>query len=323
VRLLAGLATGVLACAAMGDGPSPAVREKTLASYTPQHVIAVYRATVWHSICISGSSVEGATEEESAVFDAWRERFDPPREAMAAYLDDAMPDKSWTGVTGSNISTPASMAERSQRMLEGVAPVPDVHFLAAFDPRFDEDPLAEMTEGVTRTYTSDGSGASDGLRFEFEAPLSWLPGHVRGGGAVKRLVSEAGAGLASFTLTVVPLAQEDDRATADDLAGKALDETAHPDREKLTQNETSMLGVEAMSVSFADSSSSRYGQSRSIEKHYLCNLDGRAVKFEFSVADRARSVDALLSEEILRAEFDRLEPLFDEIVKRAKATPER
>ena len=52
-------------------------------------------------------------------------------------------------------------------------------------------------------------------------------------------------------------------------------------------------------------------------------LDGRAVKFEFSVADRARSEGDLLALDVLRTEFDRLEPLFDEIVRTASATPER
>ncbi len=322
MRPLAGIATSVFVCAAMGAGPSEAVREKTLANHTPEHVAAVCRTFERQRFDLVSLEHPGA--EVSALLAAWDERFSPALQAMDQYLTGAL--EGWASRSPLNQSLregdAESAIERAQRAVDGLGPSPAIHYAAAFDPRYD-DALAAMRSGVTRDHTTDGSGASDGLRLGVTAPLSWIPGHARGDGTVMRLVSEAGAGLASLTIKVVPLAQDEREPTPEQLSANVVENAAHPDRTGLGNEEFAFLGVRGSAVVFRDAGGGRYGATRSHEKHYQCVHEGRVIKFEFAVLDRARSADALLAADVIGTEFDRLEPLFDEMVSRASVAPER
>lgn len=311
----------LLLSAALAAGPSEAVRERVMSNHTPEHVASVWRVWQWHSMVAlerddAGDDTPDIERDGGAVRAEWEVRFRPALDAMEAYLHDAMPDERWSAFAGSHLSTPEQNIAASRRMLDGVGPSPGVHYVAAFDPRYDADPFAEMNDVVTRVHTTDGSGGSDGLLFRIEAPLSWIRGHVRGGGVAKRLVSEAGAGLASLTVKVVPLEGDEEAPGLDELVTQASDDPVR-------SSETMLLGQPAMAVVHREETSGRRGASRAVVKRFVCVLERRVVKFDFSVADRARSADDLLPLSELEAEFERLEPLFDEIVRRASATPER
>jgi len=326
VNALIGMIAAAVVCAAGAEGPSPAVRKKVLANHDPQHVVAVWRKANEHAestgpMCWSDL---GPTEGEDVCAE-WHKRFGPSLEAMHQYLSESLSEQRWA-----QRSRPPSdgidleeRAQRARRMLDGVAPVPDVHYLAAFDPRYDDDPLAEMEQGVTRAFPRDGSGAADGLSFVVTAPLSWLPGHARGDGTIMRLVSEAGAGLASLTIKVVPLAQDEEIPSAAALRKRALDSAVYPNREFVRDKYAQALGEHGSACVFYDRDESRYGVTRSINKHFQFVFERRVVRFEFAVLDRARSADDLLAMDVLETEFNRLEPLFDEIVSRASVAPER
>ncbi len=290
-----------------------------MSNHTPNQVVAVWRAWRGHGASLRASLRSGldpdVTLEIETLLEEWEIRCEPSLRAMHAYLSDVMLDKSWSLVVDVGMRGRDELIEKTERALHGAGPVPDVHYFAAFDPRFDENPLVEMNEGVTREYSTDGSGASDGLKISLTAPLSWLPGHARGGGMAMRLVSEAGVGLASLSLVVVPLA--DDEATPGLVA---LIEKITSDPVRVA--DMTLLGEPAKACVFSDESTGRRGASRSFNKHVLCVLDRRVVKFEFSVADRARSAEQLLSIDELETELERLEPLFDEIVKRASVASE-
>ena len=93
-----------------------------------------------------------------------------------------------------------------------------VQTLLAYHPRYRESPSEELTDGIRRVYTTDGSGRSAGVRLRLQVPVSWVGRAGERPNIVRAFISEGGRGTETFLVQVRDLDLADmDGNTAEEL----------------------------------------------------------------------------------------------------------
>jgi len=254
----------------------------------------------------------------AAMRDFLERRLENPRETLAAI------DRRAEQRASELPADPASTLTSLEAFHRGAGSALAQRYLSAFDPRLSSDGVAQLREGVSQTIQTDGSGAGEGLAFTITLPRSWMQGHSRGGGSVVRASSDAGHGPASLVIRVIPAEQDAPAPEPADIVRRAVTDPLGRESASLeSTGETTIFGRPAAWGVLSDESTSRWGASRALTKLYAVVVSGAVVKIELAVADRARTADALIDQESLAAEFERLEPLFQEITARLRVAPAR
>jgi len=316
--------------------PAPEVRARVAENTDAQAVASVYAETRLKRATIKAvaSLADGDTAERAAeLARRWDRDLGPTLGAMHEFLSkrledagaslDALERRADTRA-GVLPDDPAAALTGLEAFARGAGSAVAQRYLAAFDPRLGSDGLAQLREGVSQTIQTDGSGPSEGLAFTVTLPRSWMQGHARGRGSVLRASSDAGHGLASLVVRVVPTEpgapapdpEEVVRRAASDPLGR---ETATLER----AGQTEVFGRPAAWGVLADESTSRWGASRSLTRLHAVVVADAVVKIELAVTDRARSADAILGWPAVRSEFERLTPLFEDLIKRLRVDPAR
>jgi len=216
-----------------------------------------------------------------------------------------------------------TVIDQARRVAEFDAPPPTTQLLLSFDRTYAADGLAQLAQGLVTRLEVDGSGGARGFRAELDIPRSWMLSRSYGDAAVARARSLSGEGLASVTLSVVPLAEDAaadrDAPPLDAVAHRVTPEGVarfHPSAALIESGSARALGRDALFATRREDLSSRHGVVRGFVKEYLTVIGGNVIKIEAAVTDSGRTGTELLDLETLRAEFRRVEPLFDELVRR-------
>jgi hypothetical protein len=149
-----------------------------------------------------------------------------------------------------------------------------------------------------------------------------------GDASVLRARSRAGEGLSSITLSVAPLPEDSRERGLDAVRTRATPEGLdrfHEGSTFIESGQAEALGQAALFATREERVTSRHGVVAGVVKEYLTVIGNNLVKIEAAVRDSGRPGAELLDMDTLRAEFDRVEPLFDELVRRwspaSSATP--
>ncbi len=332
--MLLTLALAPMSLAGERLGPQGDVaRERELSRLDSSTVAGVYAELVRQRFALEAiAASDGAAAREAAeIAEEWDARIGEPMALIAAFLGervDRWEDRreALERRAQERAARPFADAEETRRALESAravlrhrAPAPVSELLISFDPRLGGDGLAQLEAGLATPLRVDGSGASEGLVLDLTTPRSWLVGHSRGGGAVLKSASRAGAGLSSIFIRVVPLEGDRRDFTHENLIEYTTPkgvERVHPGAVFVERGDIALFGDPAAWSMWEHESSSRYGARRGVTKEYIAHLDGNLVKIEAAVQDSGRSAEALLAMRALREEFERVEPLFDELVRR-------
>lgn len=273
---------------------------------------------------IAGSD---AAEQAQSAWDArWGRAFEEMEQELAGRLAGwetrrAALERGLTRraeAAASDARTAERTIEETRRAAGGDAPLPVLEYLLSFDPVYAGDGLAQWRDGLVSSQTTDGSGASSGLRLVIETPRSWLPVYSRGGGVVLTCRSRAGNGLTSLTLTVLPLDDDQDTPSPEDVRARAEREAGDPGATITGHGTATILGRVGATATSEAETTGRRGAAREVRKDYVVALDRHVVKIRARVGDRGDSTEELLGWEPVRAEFERVEPLLDELVNRLR-----
>lgn len=316
--------------------PAPEVRARVAENTNTQAVASIYAETRLKRATIEAVAnlASGETAERAAdLASRWDRDLGPALGAMRTFLAGRLKDAD------------ASLAALDRRAESRAAQLPDdpaaaltgleafargagsavaQRYLAAFHPRLGTDGLAQLREGVSQTIQTDGSGPGDDLAFTITLPRSWMQGHARGRGSVVRVSSNAGHGLASLVIRVIPTEPSEPAPDPREIVRRAASDPLGRETANLERaGETEILGRPAAWGILADETMSRRGASRSLTRLHAVVVGDAVVKIELAVTDRARSADAVLDWSTLRAEFERLAPLFEHLTERLRVEPAR
>ncbi len=296
--------------------PVTEITQRVHSNLTPMHIAATY-STVSREI----AALKAIPDPMSAALESqYGESLEAMREYLLANLDDA--EAMLVALERAEACPPDDVPraiEHAEQLSQGIATPPTVEHLLMFHPEYAGCGMKQLSDGLVATDRTDGSGAGDGLAFTIERPASWMPTHTRGNASVYRIRSEAASGLSYVVIRVLALSDETELNPAD-LYAQVFEPDAYPNRHPIRNKLATVFDRLAETCVFYDHSESGRGVSRSVNKHYLVVYKDHIIKVETSVKDLSRSSDDLLPMDVLEAEFNRVEPLFDEIVKRMRVT---
>lgn len=139
-----------------------------------------------------------------------------------------------TDVSRMNAAQAEQFLKEVRRRAAGRMAEPQLEILLAFNPEYVANPVAEMEDGFTQEYRSDGSGPAHGLIVRMKYPRSWMASTPAGGRTV-RLLRDRRSALNVASLRVDDLPNPLIHATRDlvDLFGLSDIRDVSPDA-KLT-----------------------------------------------------------------------------------------
>jgi len=311
--------------------PEPEVRARVAQNTDAQAVASIYAETRLKRATIEALATRSAGQTARRAADLaarWDRDLGPALAAMREFLVQSLEDadaslaalERRTETRAAQLpDDPAAALTSLEAFARGAGSAVAQRYLAAFDPRLGSDGLAQLREGVSQTVRTDGSGPSEGLAFTVTLPRSWMQGHARGRGSVLRASSDAGHGLASLVVRVVPTEPGAPAPDPEEIVRRAASDPLERETATLERTgETEVFGRPAAWADLADESMSRWGASRSLTKLHAVVVDDAVVKIELAVTDRARSADAVLGWPALRTEFERLAPLFEDLTARLR-----